>query len=47
MGEGDRLFGRGFGLEQEFFLLEDSGRPSRRADEFLEVCRAMTGARAG
>jgi Glutamate-cysteine ligase family 2(GCS2) len=27
------------GLEQEFFLVEESGRPSERADEFLKRCR--------
>ena len=27
------------GLEQEFFLVEESGLPSERADEFLERCR--------
>jgi gamma-glutamyl:cysteine ligase YbdK (ATP-grasp superfamily) len=27
------------GLEQEFFLVENSGHPSERADEFLERCR--------
>ena len=31
------------GLEQEFFLVENSGRPSERADEFLEICREATG----
>lgn len=30
---------RSIGLEQEFFLVEDSGEPSVRADEFLERCR--------
>lgn len=30
---------RRFGLEQEFFLVEESGSPSDRADEFLAVCR--------
>jgi gamma-glutamyl:cysteine ligase YbdK (ATP-grasp superfamily) len=30
------------GLEQEFFLVENSGRPSERADEFLERCRETT-----
>jgi gamma-glutamyl:cysteine ligase YbdK (ATP-grasp superfamily) len=37
----DRLLDRRAGLEQEFFLVEDSGRPSRRADEFLERCGTM------
>ncbi|HEV8044539.1 MAG TPA: hypothetical protein VGP38_05115, partial [Rubrobacter sp.] len=31
------------GLEQEFFLVENSGRPSERADDFLERCREATG----
>ena len=35
------------GLEQEFFLVEDSGRPSKRADEFLDMCRAMIEAQSG
>jgi carboxylate-amine ligase len=26
-------------MEQEFFLVDEAGRPSGRADEFLEVCR--------
>src|SRR3712207_4653163 len=30
---------RSIGLEQEFFLVEESGEPSTRADEFLERCR--------
>lgn len=30
---------RSIGLEQEFFLVEESGEPSVRADEFLERCR--------
>jgi carboxylate-amine ligase len=30
---------RSIGLEQEFFLVEESGEPSARADEFLERCR--------
>jgi len=40
MSEGDSLLDRRIGLEQEFFLVENSGRPSERADEFLERCRA-------
>ena len=32
---------RRVGLEQEFFLVEDSGRPSKRADEFLQMCQAV------
>ena len=35
------------GLEQEFFLVEDSGRPSGRADEFLERCRTATEEESG
>ena len=35
----DRLLDRSIGLEQEFFLVEGSGEPSVRADEFLERCR--------
>ncbi len=30
---------RSIGLEQEFFLVEESGEPSVQADEFLERCR--------
>jgi gamma-glutamyl:cysteine ligase YbdK (ATP-grasp superfamily) len=30
---------RRVGLEQEFFLVEESGLPSDRADEFLQLCR--------
>ncbi len=30
---------RRVGLEQEFFLVEESGLPSQRADEFLDRCR--------
>lgn len=33
-GSGDRRAG----MEQEFFLVETSGRPSGRADELLEIC---------
>ncbi|HYQ84908.1 MAG TPA: glutamate-cysteine ligase family protein, partial [Rubrobacter sp.] len=33
------------GLEQEFFLVDNSGRPSKRADEFLELCREESGGR--
>jgi hypothetical protein len=43
VSEGDRLLDRRAGLEQEFFLLENSGRPSERADEFLESCREESG----
>ncbi len=42
VNEGNGLLDRRAGLEQEFFLVEDSGHPSMRADEFLERCRAMT-----
>jgi gamma-glutamyl:cysteine ligase YbdK (ATP-grasp superfamily) len=35
------------GLEQEFFLVEESGRPSKRADEFLEACRTITEVESG
>ena len=45
--EGKRLLDRRAGLEQEFFLVEGSGRPSQRADEFLERCRAVTEAESG
>ena len=41
--EGDRLLDRRTGLEQEFFLVENSGRPSERADELLERCREAAG----
>ncbi len=37
--EGARPLDRSIGLEQEFFLVEESGEPSVRADEFLERCR--------
>src|SRR5919112_3451736 len=47
ISEGDRLLDRRIGLEQEFFLVEDSGRPSERADEFLERCRAAAGEESG
>ncbi len=39
IGEADRPLGRSIGMEQEFFLVEESGEPSVRADEFLERCR--------
>jgi gamma-glutamyl:cysteine ligase YbdK (ATP-grasp superfamily) len=41
------LLDRRVGLEQEFFLVEGSGRPSKRADEFLEACQAMIEAESG
>lgn len=47
MSEGNGLLDRRAGLEQEFFLVEDSGHPSMRADEFLERCRAMTEEESG
>jgi gamma-glutamyl:cysteine ligase YbdK (ATP-grasp superfamily) len=37
------LLDRRAGLEQEFFLVENSGHPSERADEFLERCREECG----
>ncbi|MBA3701661.1 MAG: glutamate--cysteine ligase [Rubrobacteraceae bacterium] len=37
------MLDRRTGLEQEFFLVENSGRPSERADDFLERCREATG----
>jgi gamma-glutamyl:cysteine ligase YbdK (ATP-grasp superfamily) len=43
VSKGDRLLNRRVGLEQEFFLVEDTGHPSRRADEFLERCREEAG----
>jgi gamma-glutamyl:cysteine ligase YbdK (ATP-grasp superfamily) len=39
VSERNRLLDRRAGLEQEFFLVENSGHPSERADEFLERCR--------
>jgi len=33
--------GRRLGLEQEIFLVEPSGLPSARADEFLAACRSL------
>ena len=47
LSEGDRLLDRRAGLEQEYFLVEESGHPSKRADEFLEACQAMTEAESG
>jgi gamma-glutamyl:cysteine ligase YbdK (ATP-grasp superfamily) len=41
------LLDRRAGLEQEFFLVENSGHPSERADEFLERCREATEAEYG
>ena len=39
MSERNRVLNRRTGLEQEFFLVENFGHPSERADEFLERCR--------
>ena len=39
IGEAVRPLDRSIGMEQEFFLVEESGEPSVRADEFLERCR--------
>jgi len=44
MNEGHTVLDRRVGLEQEFFLLEESGLPSQRADELLERCQEVTGA---
>ena len=46
MSEGHRLAGRRAGLEQQFFLIEESGLPSQRADEFLEHRRETAGSPA-
>ena len=46
MSEGHSLAGRRAGLEQEELLLEESGLPSERADEFLEHCREAAGSPA-
>ena len=37
----DRLLDRSIGLEQELFLVEESGEPWLRADEFLKRWREM------
>ena len=37
------MLDRTIGLEQEFFLVEESGEPSTRADEFLENCMENAG----
>ena len=42
MDEGDRPLDRSIGLEQMFFLVEESGEPSVQADEFLERCRVRS-----
>lgn len=42
MEKDNRPLDRSIGLEQEFFLVEDSGEPSARADEFLEHCREVS-----
>lgn len=41
------MFDRSIGLEQEFFLVEDSGEISSRADEFLARCNEKTEAEGG
>ena len=41
-GRTTRALNRRVGLEQEFFLVEESGMPADRADEFLLCCREMT-----
>jgi gamma-glutamyl:cysteine ligase YbdK (ATP-grasp superfamily) len=41
------LLDRSIGLEQEFFLVEETGEPSARADEFLEHCREAAGSESG
>jgi carboxylate-amine ligase len=43
LGEGHTGSDRRVGLEQEFSLVEESGLPSQRADEFLDRCRVETG----
>ena len=43
MDRGHGPVGRRSGLEQEFFLVEESGMPSERADEFLDRCREEAG----
>jgi gamma-glutamyl:cysteine ligase YbdK (ATP-grasp superfamily) len=43
VSEVERLLDRRAGLEQEFFLVENSGHPSERADEFLDRCREESG----
>jgi gamma-glutamyl:cysteine ligase YbdK (ATP-grasp superfamily) len=42
MDEGDRPLDLSIGLEQEFFLVEESGEPSVQADEVLERCRVRS-----
>jgi gamma-glutamyl:cysteine ligase YbdK (ATP-grasp superfamily) len=41
--EGHTVSDRRVGLEQEFFLVDESGLPSQRTDEFLDRCREETG----
>ena len=43
MHGGNGIGSRRAGLEQEFFLVEESGLPSERADEFLHRCREEAG----
>ena len=45
MDRGNGQAGRRAGLEQEFFLVEESGLPSERADEFLDRCQVEAGGR--
>lgn len=40
-GAGNGAEDRRAGIEQEFFLVDETGRPSERADEFLAVCREL------
>ncbi|MDP9411523.1 MAG: glutamate-cysteine ligase family protein [Actinomycetota bacterium] len=47
MHEENGLEGRRVGLEQEFFLVESSGLPSQRADEFLDRCGEEAGGQEG
>ena len=41
------MLDRSIGLEQEFFLVEEAGEPSTRADEFLENCKKNAGSEDG
>jgi gamma-glutamyl:cysteine ligase YbdK (ATP-grasp superfamily) len=42
LSEGRTVSDRRVGLEQEFFLVEESGLPSQRSDEFLERCKEQS-----
>jgi glutamate-cysteine ligase len=42
LSEGRTVSDRRVGLEQEFFLVEESGMPSQRSDEFLERCKVQS-----